>query len=97
MRLALESLDAHLTSVCDAWVNGWDDGGAILIKVIAAKYMVVTQAWQVVDTALELSGGGGIFKRNRMEQLFRDAAPRPHPSRQLAAHARVPRQGLPRH
>ena len=33
----------------------------------------VTGAWRIVDTALELTGGGGIFKRDRMEQLFRDA------------------------
>jgi alkylation response protein AidB-like acyl-CoA dehydrogenase len=87
MRLALESLNAHLNSVCNDWVQGWDDGGAILVKIIAAKYMVVTQAWQVVDTALELSGGSGIFKRTRMEQLFRDARlGRIHPANSMLTH-----------
>ena len=87
MRLALESLNAHLDSVCNDWVQGWDDGGAMLVKIIAAKYMVVTQAWQVVDTALELSGGAGIFKRSRMEQLFRDARlGRIHPANSMLTH-----------
>jgi len=87
MRLALESLNAHLTSVCNEWSQGFSDAGAILVKVIAAKYMVVTQAWQVVDTALDLSGGAGIFKRNRMEQLFRDARlGRVHPANSMLTH-----------
>jgi alkylation response protein AidB-like acyl-CoA dehydrogenase len=87
MRLALESLNAHLASVCNDWVQGFEDGEAMLVKVIAAKYMVVTQAWQVVDTALDLSGGAGIFKRNRMEQLFRDARlGRVHPANSALTH-----------
>ncbi len=87
MRLALESLNAHLNGVCNDWVQGFDDPMEILVKIIAAKYMVVTQAWQVVDTALELSGGSGIFKRSRMEQLFRDARlGRIHPANSMLTH-----------
>jgi alkylation response protein AidB-like acyl-CoA dehydrogenase len=35
--------------------------------------VVATEAFRVVDTALDVSGGRGMFRRNRLEQLFRDA------------------------
>jgi len=42
---------------------------------------------QVVDTALDLTGGAGAFKRSRMEQLFRDVRMgRFHPGNTLLAH-----------
>jgi len=86
MRLAKEAIDAQLT-VLDDWANGIDHGMDWPVKIIATKHLVVTQAWQIVDTALELSGGGGIFKRNRMEQLFRDARlGRIHPANSALTH-----------
>ena len=95
MRLALESLTAHLTSVCNDWVNGFEDPGAMLLKILAAKYMVTTQAWQVVDTAFELSGGSAIFKRSRMEQLFRDARlGRMHPANSALTHEFLAKMSL---
>ena len=46
--------------------------------------------WQVVDTALDLTGGAGIFRRNRMEQMFRDARlGRFHPGNSALAHELV--------
>jgi alkylation response protein AidB-like acyl-CoA dehydrogenase len=86
MRLAKETIETQLT-VCDDWANGVDHGMDWPVKIIATKHIVVTQAWQIVDTALELSGGGGIFKRNRMEQLFRDARlGRVHPANSMLTH-----------
>jgi alkylation response protein AidB-like acyl-CoA dehydrogenase len=65
------------------------------VKIMTAKHVAVTQAWQVVDTALELSGGAGIFRRNRMEQLFRDARlGRIHPANTLLAHEVVGKLSL---
>jgi alkylation response protein AidB-like acyl-CoA dehydrogenase len=65
------------------------------VKIIAAKHTATTLGWQVVDTALELTGGAGIFKRNRMEQLFRDARMgRFHPANSLAAHEVVAKLSL---
>ena len=43
------------------------------LKLVAAKFHAVESAWKVVDTALELSGGFGIFAASGMERLFRDA------------------------
>ena len=64
-------------------------------KLMAAKYAVVNGAWSVVDTAPELSGGAGIFRRNRMEMLFRDARlGRIHPSSSALTHEVVAKLSL---
>jgi alkylation response protein AidB-like acyl-CoA dehydrogenase len=72
MRIALESAEAHLDRICDDWSNGVDHGMAWPLKIVACKHSVVSQAWSVVDTALDVSGGSGIFKRSRLERLVRD-------------------------
>jgi alkylation response protein AidB-like acyl-CoA dehydrogenase len=40
---------------------------------VAIKHRAVEGAWKVVDTALDLAGGFGIFKQSGLERLFRDA------------------------
>jgi alkylation response protein AidB-like acyl-CoA dehydrogenase len=72
MRIALEAAEAHLDKLCDDWTNGVDHGMDWPVKLLAGKHAIVTQAWSVVDTALDVSGGSGIFKRTRLEQLVRD-------------------------
>jgi alkylation response protein AidB-like acyl-CoA dehydrogenase len=95
MRMALESIDAHIDRVAYDWATGVDHGLDWPVKIVSAKYMAVTQAWRVVDTALDLTGGSGIFKRSRMEQLFRDARlGRIHPSNTLLAHEVVGKLSL---
>jgi alkylation response protein AidB-like acyl-CoA dehydrogenase len=90
MRFALESIDAHLGRVVDDWSDGVDHGAGWPLKIVAARHVVIQQAWQVVDTAMQLSGGGGVFRRNRMEQLFRDARMgRFHPANSALAHELV--------
>jgi alkylation response protein AidB-like acyl-CoA dehydrogenase len=73
MRIALEAAAAHLERVCDDWSAGVDHGMQWPAKIVACKHDVVSRAWSVVDTALDVSGGSGIFKRTRLEQLVRDA------------------------
>ncbi len=95
MRMALEAIDGYLGSVCDDWSNGVDHGMDWPVKIVAAKHFAVTQAWNVVDTAFDLSGGAGIFKRSRMEQLFRDARlGRVHPGNSLLMHELVGKMSL---
>jgi alkylation response protein AidB-like acyl-CoA dehydrogenase len=90
MRFALESIDAHLGRIVDDWSDGVDHGDGWPLKIVAARHVVIQQAWQVVDTAMQLSGGGGVFRRNRMEQLFRDARMgRFHPANSALAHELV--------
>ena len=96
MRIALEAIDGYLGRVIDDWSNHVDHGMEWPLKILAAKYFTVNQAWQVVDSALDLSGGSGIFTRDRMQQLFRGRAARPDPPGQLAADARSRRQAQPR-
>src|SRR5262245_17323657 len=95
MRINLESMDAHLDRCVDDWTNGVDHGMEWPAKILACKYDVVNRAWDVVDTAMDLTGGSGIFTRSRMEQLFRDARlGRIHPGNTLMTHEVVGKLSL---
>jgi alkylation response protein AidB-like acyl-CoA dehydrogenase len=95
MRIHLEAMTAHLDRVCDDWAAGIDHGMDWPAKIVACKYDVVNRAWSVVDTALDLTGGAGIFKRSRFEQLFRDARlGRIHPGNTLLTHELVGKLSL---
>ena len=73
MVIDMESIGPHLDQVAKDWSDGVDYGPAWAIKIIAAKYHAAEASWRVVDTALDVSGGFGIFKRSRLERLWRDA------------------------
>jgi alkylation response protein AidB-like acyl-CoA dehydrogenase len=48
---------------------------------------VINGAFDIVDRALDLSGGAGVFKTNRLEQIFRDVRMgRFHPGNTVLAH-----------
>jgi alkylation response protein AidB-like acyl-CoA dehydrogenase len=95
MRIALESIDGYLGSVIADSSNHVDNGMDWPVKILAAKHFAVNQAWQVVDSALDLSGGAGIFTRSRMQQMFRDARlGRIHPGNSLLTHEVVGKLSL---
>jgi alkylation response protein AidB-like acyl-CoA dehydrogenase len=95
MRVALETAEAHLDRVCNDWSQGIDHGPDWPVKIFACKHAVVTQAWSVVDNALDVSGGAGIFKRTRLEQLLRDARlGRIHPGNPMLTHEVVGKLSL---
>jgi alkylation response protein AidB-like acyl-CoA dehydrogenase len=95
MRIALESAEAHLDRVCADWSEGVDHGGDWPVKIVACKHDVVSQAWSVVDNALDVSGGSGIFKRSRLEQIVRDARlGRIHPGNPMLTHELVGKLSL---
>jgi alkylation response protein AidB-like acyl-CoA dehydrogenase len=48
-------------------------GTAWPAKIVAAKHRAVEGSWRVVDTALDVVGGFGIFRLAGLERLFRDA------------------------
>jgi len=95
MRIKIEAAGAHLDRTCADWSDGIDHGGQWALKLIATKHNVVNRAWEVVDIAMDLTGGSGIFRTNRMEQLFRDARlGRIHPGNDLFSHETVGKLAL---
>jgi len=95
MRIALEAATSHLDQVCDDWSRGVDHGMQWPAKIMACKHNVVSLAWSVVDNALDVSGGSGIFKRTRLEQIVRDARlGRIHPGNPMLTHEVVGKLSL---
>jgi alkylation response protein AidB-like acyl-CoA dehydrogenase len=87
MGLALESIEPHLDKVADDWVGGVAHGAAWPAKIFAAKHHAVEASWRVVDLALDVAGGSGIFRRAGLERLFRDARlGRIHPANAMLTH-----------
>ena len=96
MGLAFESIGPHLDRVADDWSCGVNHGGAWPAKLFAAKYHAVEDSWRIVDLALEVAGGFGIFKRSGLERLFRDARLGRDPPGQFDAHSRDRRENAAR-
>ena len=87
MGLALEGIEPHLERIAGDWSSGVNHGGAWPAKIMAAKYHAVEDGWRIVDQALDVAGGFGIFRRSPMEQLFRDARlGRIHPGNSMLTH-----------
>ena len=90
MGLALEAIEPHLDRIAADWSEGVDHGALWPAKIMAAKYHAVESSWRIVDLALEVSGGFGIFRRSGLEQIFRDARlGRFHPANSMLTHELV--------
>ena len=87
MGLELESIEPHLDRIAEDWSAGVDHGAMWPAKLFAAKYHAVEGSWRVVDQALDLAGGFGIFRRAGLERIFRDARlGRIHPANAMLTH-----------
>lgn len=87
MGLELEAVEPHLDRIADEWSTGVEHGAAWPVKVFAAKHHAVEASWRVVDRALDVSGGFGIFPASGLEPLFRDARlGRIHPANRYVTH-----------
>lgn len=73
MQLALEGAGAQVDRVAQDWSTGVDHGAQWPMKLVAAKHNAVEAAKKVVDLAMAVSGGGGMFKSSELERLYRDA------------------------
>lgn len=87
MGLEFEAIGPHLDRVAEDWTNQVNHGATWPAKIFAAKYHAVEGSWRIVDLALEVAGGFGIFRRSGLEQLFRDARlGRIHPANSMLTH-----------
>jgi alkylation response protein AidB-like acyl-CoA dehydrogenase len=90
MGLAMEPIEPHLERIAMDWSEGVNHGAQWPAKIMAAKYHAVESSWRVVDIALEVSGGFGIFRRSGLERIFRDARlGRFHPANSMLTHELV--------
>jgi len=87
MQLALEATTAQVERIAHEWSTGKDHGAQWPMKLVAAKHNAVEAAKKVVDLAMAVSGGGGMFKSNELERLYRDARCGGfHPANTILAH-----------
>jgi alkylation response protein AidB-like acyl-CoA dehydrogenase len=90
MGLLVEEVEPHLERIAEDWSRGVDHGGAWPAKIFAAKHHAVEASWRVVDLALDVAGGFGVFRRAGVERLFRDARlGRMHPANSMLTHELV--------
>ena len=73
MVLELEGIGPHLDTTAREWSEGKDYGPAWGVKIVATKCHAVESAWRVVDKALDIVGGYGIFPVSGFERMLRDA------------------------
>jgi alkylation response protein AidB-like acyl-CoA dehydrogenase len=89
MRMALDASEALLDRTTSDWANGVEHPDWP-VRLVGTRHRVITESFDIVDRAMDLTGGSGVFKRNRMEQIFRDARMgRFHPGNTLLAHELV--------
>ena len=95
MGLALDSIAPHLDRVAADWSAGVDHGAAWPSKIVSAKHHAVTACWRIVDLAMEVSGGAGMFRGTELERMFRDArCGRFHPANTFLTHEIVAKTRL---
>lgn len=95
MQLAMSAVEPQLDAATKAWSAVEQHGPEMAPMIVAAKYNAVETAWKVADTALDLSGGFGMFKKSELERLFRDCrAGRFHPANSALTHELIAKMTL---
>jgi alkylation response protein AidB-like acyl-CoA dehydrogenase len=72
MYLELDAASATLDRFVADWVAGADHGDEWVPKIYSTKWRAVEAAKRVVDIALDVVGGAGMFAGNELERLYRD-------------------------
>lgn len=95
LMLTLDPVGPHLEQVARDWSDGVDHGATWPSRIVSAKHHAVEACWKIVDIAMELSGGAGMFRGNELERLFRDArCGRFHPANSALVHEIVAKTAL---
>jgi len=95
MMLAYDPIAPHLDRIAADWSNGVDHGATWPSRIVSAKHHAVNACWKIADTAMDLSGGAGMFRGNELERLFRDArCGRFHPANTFLTHEIVAKTAL---
>jgi alkylation response protein AidB-like acyl-CoA dehydrogenase len=95
MDMELDAIGAHIARVAEEWSAGANHGGLWPAKLVSAKYRAVEGAKRVVDLAMEVSGGTGMFRKNELERLYRDVRCGGfHPANSAIAHEIVGKTAL---
>jgi alkylation response protein AidB-like acyl-CoA dehydrogenase len=90
----LETMGPHVEAIAADWSEG-RIGPDWLMRLFAVKHRTVEVAFRIVDRALDLSGGFGMFKKSELERLFRDCrAGRFHPANPMLTHELVGKMSL---
>jgi alkylation response protein AidB-like acyl-CoA dehydrogenase len=86
MRMAYDAAEALLERTTSDWASGVQHADWP-VRIIGTRHTVITKAFDIVDRAMDLSGGSAAFKKSRLEQIFRDVRMgRFHPANTLLAH-----------
>ena len=72
MTFAFDAAEALIEKIADEWSNGVDHGMNWPGKLVSAKHNAVEAAKGIVDRAMAISGGSGMFKNSELERLYRD-------------------------
>jgi alkylation response protein AidB-like acyl-CoA dehydrogenase len=95
MGLALDPIAPHLDKVADDWSKAVNHGATWPSNIVSAKHHAVEACWRIVDLAMEVSGGAGMFRGNELERMFRDArCGRFHPANTFLTHEIVAKTAL---
>jgi alkylation response protein AidB-like acyl-CoA dehydrogenase len=95
MDIELEAIRSHVERVAADWSAGVNHGGLWPAKLVSAKYRAVEGAKRIVDLAMDVSGGTGMFKKNELERLYRDVRCGGfHPANSAIAHEVVGKTAL---
>ena len=72
MTFRFDAAEALVEKIANDWSNGVDHGHQWPTRLITAKHVAVEAAKDIVDRAMAISGGSGMFKGNELERLYRD-------------------------